>query len=159
MPRGKRYSEADRAAALAYYEACGSQRRTALNCGIPETTIRDWVKGTAMNEDTHELARVKKQELSERIEHLAHLLIDQAPGKISDATLQQTITSLGIAIDKLQLLRNKPTVITDDASLTDHDRAQRIAALLDQAGERRDRPSVVGDVHSNPPATPGPAGT
>jgi len=38
-------------------------------------------------------------------------LVSVAPDKVGEATLQQIMTSAGIAIDKMQLLRQQPTSI------------------------------------------------
>ena len=146
MPRGQaKYTEAQRAETLAYYEACGSQRKTALECGVPISTVRAWANGVKMNDDVRMNITAKKIDLADRIETLAHLLIDSAPGKIGDANLLQTMTSLGIAIDKLRLLRDKPTQIIDDVSLTDEARNSRVAQLLDLGRARGTGPSSAGD--------------
>lgn len=156
MPRPQeRYTEAKRAETLAYYELCGcNQRKTARDCNIPVSTVRSWVNGASMNDAVREKTLVKKQELSDRIEELAHLLIDAAPGKIGDANLLQTMTSLGISIDKLRLLRDKPTQIIDDVSLTDEARNSRVAQLLDLGRTRGVGPSSAGDgpAGAGPPA-------
>ena len=147
MPRGQaKYTEAQRAETLAYYEACGSQRKTALECGVPISTVRAWANGVKMNDDVRMNITAKKIDLADRIETLAHLLIDSAPGKIGDANLLQTMTSLGIAIDKLRLLRDKPTQIIDDvSSLTDEARNSRVAQLLDLGRARGTGPTPAGD--------------
>ncbi|MGI4791491.1 MAG: hypothetical protein ACRYFS_21905 [Janthinobacterium lividum] len=143
MPQAK-YSEAQRAEILAFFEACGrNQSKTSRDCGVPRKTLQDWLSGVAMNEDIAAKTAAKKVDLADRIETLAHLLVDAAPGKIVDANLSTTMISLGIAVDKLRLLRDKPTVITNDVSLSDADRSARITQILDAARARGVRPPSV----------------
>lgn len=146
MALRRNYSEDDRAVALAAYAANESNLdRTAKFTGIPRNTIRNWVNGGAINADTIQLSTVKKGLLADRLETVAHLLVDCIPDKIAEASLQMVATSLGIAVDKMQLLRNKPTTITDDlSSLSDAELDKRIAAI--ERGETAKAPK------SAPPA-------
>lgn len=139
-----KYTEAQRAEALAYFEACGSQRQTARECGIPTATVRTWINGVKMNDDVREKVVAKKIDLADSIEALAHKLVALAPDKFETATLQQVAVALGIAVEKCLLLRNKPTAITHDVSLTDEQRNQRVAELLDAARARGIGPASPG---------------
>lgn len=135
----QQYSDEDKATALAALDANrGNVKGTAKNLGIPEPTLRSWAKGRGTNAAVADLQAHKKKDLADKLEDIAHKLAGAISDKIKDATLQQTATSLGIVVDKMQLLRGQPTNITDDASLTDTERASRIAALLDAARTRRD---------------------
>lgn len=97
---------------------------------IPDRTLRFWASGEHINTDVAKNADIKKTELSDRIEELAHKLIDAAfdADKIADASLQQVTTSLGIAVDKMRLLREQPTEISSDG-LTDDQRMAKLTSL------------------------------
>lgn len=141
----RQYSDNDKAAALAVLAANGGDlRKTARDLSIPYSTIRKWANDKGINSDVVNEVTSKKKNLADSLEEIAQNLVDAMPGKITAANLQQVATSLGITIDKMQLLRGKPTGIVDDASLTDDIRAARIAALLDAARARRDG-SASGD--------------
>lgn len=142
MAKKRRYSDDERAAAVAAVAANGGNvERTAELLGIPESTLRQWVKG-----DRHPEAAVmsdgKKGELADRLEAIAWKLADAIPGKIPATGLQQLATTLGIVVDKMQLLRNRPTTInraeraTDDdlGSLTDDELERRLAEARSRAG-------------------------
>ena len=126
-----KYSEDDRAVALAALDAHeGNVLKAAAFCKIPRKTLEYWRDGGAVNKPVAELRQIKKGELADRLEALAQLLVDAAPSKIAEASLQMVATSLGIAVDKMQLLRNKPTTITDDLSnYSDTELDRRIAAI------------------------------
>jgi transposase-like protein len=135
----REYSDADKATALAALDANGGNvYRTAKALSIPQSTLEGWAKSRGTNAAIPNLREHKKKALAEQLEEIAEKLAEAIPGKVGDATLQQTATSLGIVVDKMQLLRGQPTNITDDASLTDTERANRVAALLDLARTRRD---------------------
>ena len=126
-----KYTEEKKAETLAYFSATGdNQRKTARDCRIPLSTLQRWISGGSVNDTVTAKAVIKKGELADRLEALAQLLVDAAPDKIAEASLQMVATSLGIAVDKMQLLRNKPTTITDDlSSLSDAELDKRIAAI------------------------------
>jgi transposase-like protein len=127
------YSDEDKATALAALKANGDNvERTARDCGIPPSTLRRW-RAEPDRAAPAKLREEKRGTLSEALGALAWQLIGAIPKKIADASLQHTTVSLGIVIDKMQLLEGKPTSITDDASLSDEQRALGVLALLEQA--------------------------
>lgn len=127
----RQYGEREKAAALAYLDACGgNQNKTARDFGVPRATLQRWIAGQGIAGDVPQLRQVEKGNLADRLESLAHQLIDAAPGKIPDAALSQVSMSLGIAVDKMRLLREQPTSIT--AALSDEERAARIEALAER---------------------------
>lgn len=132
----RRYSDEEKAQALAILDACGGDvSKAARQAGVPRKTLGEWANGRAVVSVVAEIRQEKKAELSERLAEVAHKLVDAIPGKVSDATLQQVATSLGITIDKMQLLKGEPTAI--NANLTDVERTDRVVALLDAARARR----------------------
>jgi transposase-like protein len=139
----RQYSEDDKASVLALLEVNGGNiTQTANELQVPASTIRQWRDGGGVNGAVTQKRDLKKGTLADKLEAVAHKLVAAMEGKIDDATLQQVTTSLGIAVDKMQLLRNKPTEIVDDASLTDEERANRVVALLERARARRARASA-----------------
>lgn len=142
----RQYSDEDKATALAALAANGGNvRKTSRDLGMPYDTLRSWAKGENINQGVVKLQPHKKKALADKLEDIAHKLAGALPEKIEEASLQQTATSLGIVVDKMQLLRGQPTNITDDASLTDDERAKRVASLLDAARARRDGQALDGE--------------
>jgi transposase-like protein len=148
------YTKADRVAALAALAAnAGNLARTARQLGIPRNTLQDWAKGAAMApvsaevpdrsasaffgagrmpNESRSVAREAAAEapaacasLATKLEAIAHRIADVIPGKIESASLQQLSVSLGIAIEKMRLLRGQATEIRCD-ELTDEQLDQRI---------------------------------
>jgi hypothetical protein len=54
------------------------------------------------------------------------------PEKMAQATIQQLATAAGIAVDKMQLLRGKPTEINEE--MTEEERDARIRQLGAELG-------------------------
>src|SRR5690625_3701249 len=128
-PRRRRYTDADRASALAALDANeGNLSKTSRNLGIAVSTLQRWIKDRAA--DLSDLRKEKKADLADKLEHVAHKLVDAMPEKLSEATLQQVATSLGITIDKLRLLREESTAIeevrTSDAKQRLVDRLKKL---------------------------------
>jgi hypothetical protein len=109
MARTK-YSDHQRAEALAALQANGRNfTETAKQLRIPANTIRDWARDPPPY--LTELRDEKRDALAERLRDIAHRLVDAMPGKIPEAPLNHVAVSLGITVDKLQLLEGKPTEI------------------------------------------------
>lgn len=133
----RRYSDVDKATALAVLDANGgNMKKTATQIGIPLSTLKEWRDGR-VNDDVAELRNVKRDEISTRLKEIVHLLIDAIPGKIPEASLQQITTSIGIAVDKAQLLEGSATERTEVIdNISDDERANRVAAILERARAR-----------------------
>lgn len=130
----RRYSDEDRANALAALAANGGNlAQTARQLGIPRATLQRWLEGSAHPEAAANAAP-KKAALADRLEELAGQLLDGVTlDKIAGSGPKELLTSLGIAVDKMQLLRGQPTAITDQTlhhdDLSDEDLDARIAEL------------------------------
>ncbi len=137
----RQYTDEDREAALAALAANdGNVLRTAKDLGIPVKTLRNWAKGRCHPELTTELAQMgqqKKETLAIALRDVAWQLAKAMPQKIGSATLLQCATSLGIAIDKMQLLEGKATSIAGTERLSDEQRAARLQELAANARRRR----------------------
>jgi transposase-like protein len=113
----RQYSDEDKANALAALGANGGDlRRTSRDVGVPFSTLQGWAKDRGLNQAVTELAVTKKKDLADELEAIALKLAEAMPDKVKDATLQQIATSLGIAVDKMQLLRGKATERTEATS-------------------------------------------
>lgn len=109
----RQFSDNDKAAALAALDANGGNvLKTAKQINVPRSTLQEWANGR-VNHDVPELRQQAKKALAERLEEIAHQLIDAVPDKIADASLQQVATALGIVVDKKQLLTGEATSRAD----------------------------------------------
>lgn len=126
-----RYDDETRAEAVTVLTAAGYPDRkgaltqTSNQLGIPMETLRRWFYATS-NPPPPKIVSKKKAELADRLEEVAHQLLDAMPGKIEGASLQQIATAFGIAVDKRQLLTGDAT---DRIEVNDHYR-ERLAQLL-----------------------------
>lgn len=131
-PKAKRrYSDDERATALAALVANDNNvQRTARELGIPEGTLRRWMTGER-HPEAAQMSEQKKGPLADGFEAVAWQLIDGVtPDKIAMADVKELMTGAGIAADKVQLLRGKPTSITqhDFSELPDEEIDRRIEA-------------------------------
>ena len=133
----RQYTDDDRAAALAALDVNGGNvAKTARDLQVPRVTLIEWRDGR-VSDAVSDIRQVKKEALHDRLEMIAHSLVDAAPDKLRDASLQQVFTSLGIAVDKMQLLRNAPTAITETRNPgTPEERLQRLIESL--GGDKRE---------------------
>ena len=139
----RQYSDNDKAVALATLDANeGNIRQTAKMLKLPESTLTDWSNNRGVCPEVAEIRDDKKTELADKLEEVAHALTDnillRAQSDFSVLTpLKDFAVSLGIAIDKMQVLKGKPTSISEDVTKrTNEERAARILELV--------RPSKTG---------------
>lgn len=142
------YSDKERAEALAVLDSTKkggvpNYSEASRLAGVPRKTIEEWDKGR-VNSDVAEIRQHKKGELADCLSVVAHELVEAIGGKIAEASLQQVATSMGIVVDKMQLLRGEPTSISQSQGMNDDERAERVAALLERARARRDGPAPDG---------------
>lgn len=110
----RRYDDKFRASAVVMLEAAGypgkegALMEVSRHLGMPHNTLRNWYHAER-NPPPSDLRQDKKRDLAIELEDIAYMLVKAIPGKIEEATLQQTATSMAIAIDKMQLLRGQPT--------------------------------------------------
>lgn len=112
----RKYSEDDRATALAFLEANkGNLAKTARQTGVSRNTIRYWAQGGAINEKTVESSTHKKGDLAALWEAEAQAALEQATGirDSGDANYRDLITAAAIATDKVRTLRG--TITLDEA--------------------------------------------
>jgi len=120
----RRYSDRERAAALALYDATGNLTEAAKVSGIPDSTLSDWLKGNRglSNQDIPLLRNgyeLRPLDLAARFDEIAHRATGELVGRLRNAKeaknvpLPQLIRAAEISVDKSQLLRGQPTSITD----------------------------------------------
>lgn len=151
------YTPEDKAASLAALAANGGNlAKTAAQVGVPRKTLAEWQKQQtprggvadasppkkAAAEQVAKLLPGAKVALSDRLEQVASALVDKMddPEKIAAATLSQLAVAAGVAIDKMRLLREQPTSIPG-ATLSDEERARRLAALEERVRRRLAAPA------------------
>jgi hypothetical protein len=130
MAGKRRYSDEFRANTLAALAAYGGNvNRTAKELGIPEATIRSWESGKVHPEAAKDCER-KKGLLADQLEAFARRilgLIDDA--HIKAAPLLDCMIAVGIAVDKMLLLRSQPSAVAGPTSSREENIA-RIPELL-----------------------------
>jgi Bacterial regulatory protein, Fis family len=131
------YADTDRAAALAALDGNqGNVERTAQQLNIPRRTLRGWIDGDAAARVDGERQAIK-EDLSELLEDLACRLVGAALTKVKEgsATLLQIATALGITVDKMNVLRGRPSSITGRV-MNDEERLSRVVEILNTVGAR-----------------------
>jgi hypothetical protein len=128
----RQYSDREKGTALATLDANnGNVNQTARQLKIPRTTLLEWIAARHVSSDVSDIRQEKRKELSERLEDLAHTLVDLLPGKLPSASVRDLAGALIVAVDKMQLLKGAPTAISKDVSnVTNEDRANRILELV-----------------------------
>lgn len=141
------YSDDDRAACLAALSANGGNlKRTAKQCGVPVSTLKRWLENGGERKvaspgagGAQAPAEKVKEALADVYERVVRdLLAGVTADKVAAADVLSLVRAARDATDKMQLLRDRPTQITDDKpSRTAEERAATVAALLDVARARR----------------------
>jgi len=133
--RPHNWSEATKAACIAAREAGLTLDTIAETYGVPKTCVHDWTTHP-VPEDVVRKAELAKGELADKAERVAHLIIDAAPDKIGDAGLSQSMVSFGIAVDKMRVLREQPSSITEVRAETREEKVQQLRTLSEKHGLR-----------------------
>ncbi len=141
MGKRKRYDDEFRAGTLLQLEAAGypdqkgAMSRVSKNTGVPTRTLRRWWLGTS-NPVPVNVVRRKKGEIIEKLETVAHLILDSIDlDTVAEAQLRERTVALGIIVDKGELLKGNPTERTEH--LTREQRVDRVTELFERARTRR----------------------
>ena len=141
MTKRKRYSDEQQADCILMLEAAGypgkkgALARVGNKTKVSVRTLRRWWLNKH-NPVTATLVRRKKGTLIEKLDDLTHLILDSFDiDTIKDAHLRERMVSLGIVVDKGQLLKGEPTERVEN--LTTEQRRDRIAELFESARTRR----------------------
>lgn len=111
-----RYTDNDRAQHILMLEVAGyPQKKGALwqyskQSGIPHATLSRWFRSKS-NPPPIEIVHNKKRDMKEALRALILDLVDHAHDAANDAGLDPITRGIGIAVDKLLLLEDKPTAI------------------------------------------------
>lgn len=129
MARQTRYSAERVAEVLAIAEAYDNNPyQVERATGVPRETVRDWLNGRNTDIKGGGLHLLKNEELADRIQIAAQNALYDQDVKRESASYADHWRAVGIAVDKMQLLRGKPTAI--NARLTTEDKKR----ILIEAG-------------------------
>jgi hypothetical protein len=105
--RGRLHTDEEKATALAVLDAQGGNVYAAAKAaGVSESSLRAWSKGqNGITAEIEEMRQQRRFELADKLEDIAFLLAEAIPDKIAKASLQSTMISVAIAIDKIDKLR------------------------------------------------------
>jgi transposase-like protein len=135
MAHGQRhYSDEQRENAVAAVAAnAGNVTRTARELGIPEPTLRGWMRTVTCRAQT-------KTDLASAIEDIAWRIVEALPRKLAKASFKDATVALAIAVDKARLLREQATSISakTEATLTDEERWEGLQDLARRIQARRE---------------------
>lgn len=114
--RGRRhYTEADKATALASLKANANNfERTARECKVPRNTLRRWADAPERAAPA-QVRQEKESALDSKLEAIANRYADALDDDVTVTLIKASrdpsklATVLGVSLEKLQLLRGKPT--------------------------------------------------
>jgi transposase-like protein len=154
--RKRFYSDNEKATILAAFAASGNNySQTSKVFKVSINTIRDWVnKKCGVNEDIQTSVEQKKSEIADRLEDFVRLALDDVIGKIRDGrggAPGSLMLAVGIALDKMQLLRGEAT---DRTELKLGEVLERIKARAASKGAGKDGGKAQApDKPINPPGS------
>jgi len=139
-----RWSDEFRAMSVVMLEAEGyPQRKGALmevakTLKVPKSTLSRWYTGKS-NPPPPETVTIKKEQIIAMLKGEIGAALNEMPKARPDADYRELATTIGILVDKLQLLEGEPTSRTEVIhGLSDEERANRITDILDRGRARRD---------------------
>lgn len=129
----RRYTDEEKAAALALVDFNANLDSpvavTAKALQLPDSTIDNWKAGRYVNEQVEELRGEKKKTLDALCEEYAREALSKLIPNLDNIT-PRDFTSIGIAIDKMLLLRGQPTAITESRNAAELRREAEAALAL-----------------------------
>jgi transposase-like protein len=156
----RRYSDDERAACLAALAANGGDvAKTARETGVPDPTLRCWAKGTR-HPEALQMQEGKRLPLADMLEDLAYRAARTSRRGLRHVKADRAAVVMGIAIEKMQLLRGQPTERVDANVFA---RIEATAALFTDAARRAIAADSAaggdgGQEPADPPCTYDPAG-
>lgn len=142
MRKQRSYTEAEKAAALAFLDSNGGNvSRTSRETGIPRKTLTEWRDGRGVNEDVATSRQENARTLEALFEEVTRAYLEHAlgPDAVAITTSKDAVTAAAIAFDKLQLIRGKPTGIERH----EHDHRQTPERALEAAADELRRRGLV----------------
>jgi transposase-like protein len=145
----RRYSDDDRATAIAAVTANGGNvGLTARQLGIPEATVRQWVK-EQRHPEAAKMSEQKRGPLADSCERIAWKLAGRVEETADKAPINHAAVAFGIMVDKMRLLRDQPTTIIKHgfSDLPDDDLERELASA-----ERAEAAAALASSGEAPPA-------
>lgn len=147
------YTDDQKAEALTVLAACKNDYAHAVRflsehhqIEVSNKQLRRWAKGEFTNEVVDKNVPLKKASLADRLEALAHRFVDIAHEKAEDAPVSALMTGVGIAVDKMRLLRDESTTINESRSEASHsERVETVLTLLTGGDDCESVPGVSED--------------
>ena len=135
MARTRTYTDEEKAAALEALNLCGGNyAETERAIGVPAETVRLWAKGVSVSDAVYADYAAKKAGRATAVvralnARLADALFDET--KIEAARYGELVTAYGVTFDKLRLVDEKPTAITESRNAAElRKEAEAALALL-----------------------------
>lgn len=158
-PPRRFYSDREKADALAVYDACGSLTEASKACGIPDSTLSQWINGHhGVFSPDIPILRSERQlnsaELAQKFDVIAHLATDhviarlQDPKRANRTPMPHLMNAAGISVDKSQLIRGLPTSISASV-MSEEERQLKLAEVL----SRLEAKAIDGQVVADPPVS------
>jgi transposase-like protein len=133
MPRGKQTPPEIREKCLSIVASTGNVSEASKQTGIPETTIRDWIK---QNDEFVEYRNNKKQEFIDK----SWEIINKAQKLIDSRVVR--------AIEYDELLNKQIELIKQDKKLTEQDKINAIEFILQKKAENtKDMAVILGTLY------------
>jgi len=104
----RQYSESEKGTALAVLTANGGNLlKTSRDLGIPRQTVQSWRQGVGITPAIAENSAHKKALLADKFEEFVRVCLDACmdPDRIAQASYFDLMRAMGIAVDKMVLLR------------------------------------------------------
>lgn len=130
----RRYTDEEKAAALALRDFNGNLDKplavTSKALGVNDATLHAWGTGRGVSDAAKELVEEKKKTLDALCEEYARTALSKLIPNLDNVTPRDFV-SIGIAIDKMLLLRGQPTAITESRNSAElRKEAEEILAAL-----------------------------
>lgn len=150
------YSPQERAEALGVFVVEGTIARASRACGVPERTLRDWVRAPESRELLDRLRQEHGMGLADAALAGATKALERVTEKLDDpkASAKDCAIVFGILVDKAGVLREQYRA-SDLPNVTpeSQERLARVILEAEQELRRRGEP-VVADGDQRPPGDP-----
>jgi len=138
----KKYSDEDKVRALAMLAANGNNlKATALQLGIPRTTLIDWSHGRKIQPAVIVEAEQQKKSLAEMFDEVATKAlgsaVDRLDAEAKTMPIKELIDISKKAVETSRLLKGEPTQIQEQGSTSDY--AKKLEALRAVRAEREQK--------------------
>jgi len=163
------YTEKERAEALVTLEANGGNvLQTASQLGIGEATLHRWIAENSENGDhksnlavaTAELIPETRESFISELKTLRNKVLRHLDGIVEDLKAREAAITLGILIDKTELLEGNATsrtAVVGNGETVD-EAIKRLSAELESRPDRTSLPEVASSSEGSSEAEPTPTG-